>query len=414
MSDLFKEQSPDEMDPRFMQASKRATPHRCSADSEDQPTIATDSSAQFLYRKNHDGTFDSICPVCLSTVARAPREEWLRLAAEGSQMGLWYWDEMKQQMFCDTKTREMFGVPVNGDVILDTLYRALHPDDLNRVKHYWRYVLEHGLPCEMEYRSVWPDGSIRWIDARGKGYYDEAGKPLCMIGVVFDITERKEAELERVELSRRLINAQEQERARLAREIHDDFSQRLAVLANELEVARRIVETSPREASERLLQLQTSVDKISADLHALSHRLHSSILEYLGLAPAVRSYCEEMAKQYQIQIDVHQNVPKTLPPETALCLFRIVQEGIRNVIKHSRASRVDVRLEGGIQVVYLTITDNGVGFDPSSSFASSGIGIISMRERARMLSGTFDVLSQPAHGTRIDVTVPLDISGVVS
>jgi PAS domain S-box-containing protein len=325
-------------------------------------------------------------------------------------MGLWYWDEVNQQLFWDTKTREMFGAVADGEVVLETFYKALHPADRDRVKHDWRYVLKHGLPCELEYRSLRPDGTIRWIHARGKGHYDEDGKPLCMVGVVFDVTERKDAERERAELSRRLINAQEQERARLAREIHDDFSQRLEVLANELELVRRIIGESPMEAGERLLQLQTSVAKIGVDLHGLSHRLHSSILEYLGLTPAVRSYCAAIAKQYQIQIEVRQNVPRALPREIALCLFRIVQEGIRNVIKHSRASRVDVLLEGGDQVVSLTISDNGVGFELSSSFASGGIGIISMRERARMLGGTFDLLSQPAQGTQISVTVPIGIS----
>jgi len=325
-------------------------------------------------------------------------------------MGLWYWDEVEQKLFWDTKTHEMFGVAANGEVSLETFYEAVHPADYNRVKDYWRYVLEHRLPFELEYRSLRPDGTIRWINARGKGHYNDAGKPLCMVGVVFDVTERKEAERERLELSGRLINAQEQERARLAREIHDDFSQRLAVLANELEFVSRIIGESPSEASARLHQLQTSLGKIGVDLHALSHRLHSSILDHIGLAPAVRSHCAEIAKQYQIQIEVHQDVPRTFPPETALCLFRIVQEGLRNVIKHSRASRVDILLKGGIQAVSLTISDNGVGFVLSSSLESKGIGIISMRERVRMLGGTFDVLSRPAQGTQIAVTVPIGIS----
>src|SRR5215469_1337477 len=233
-----------------------------------------------------------------------------------------------------------------------------------------------------------------------------------MVGVALDVTERKEAEDERVELSGRLINAQEQERARLAREIHDDFSQRIALLANELDFVCRMIGESAGEASERLHQLQTRVREFGDDLHALSQRLHSSRLEYLGLGPAVRSYCAEIAEQHQIQIEVHQNVPRTLPPEVALCLFRIVQEGLRNVIQHSRASKVDVLLEGGVQAVSLTISDNGVGFEPSSSFASRGIGISSMSARAQMLGGTFDVLSRPAQGTQIAVILPIDSSHI--
>jgi len=364
---------------------------------------AADSSQQCPHSKNPDGTFDSIC---------LAREDWLRLAAEGSQMGLWHWNEVNQHFSWDKKTGEMFGGVAEGEVNLETFYKALHPADHKRVRHYWRYVLEHGLPYDQEYRSLRSDGTIRWIHVRGKGYYDEGGKPLCMVGVALDVTERKEAEDERVELSGRLINAQEQERARLAREIHDDFSQRIALLANELDFVCRMIGESAGEASERLHQLQTRVREFGDDLHALSQRLHSSRLEYLGLGPAVRSYCAEIAEQHQIQIEVHQNVPRTLPPEVALCLFRIVQEGLRNVIQHSRASKVDVLLEGGVQAVSLTISDNGVGFEPSSSFASRGIGISSMSARAQMLGGTFDVLSRPAQGTQIAVILPIDSSHI--
>ena len=407
MSDLLQEQSSDGVGIRLMPFSTRPPAHRCSSDSNDQRTIEAASSQQFPHRHSTDKTFDQICPVCFCTVAGPHGEEWLRLAVEGTQMGLWYWDEVNQRMLWDARTREIFGVVTAGEITLEHFYEALHPADHDRVKHDWRYALENGQPSDLEYRSLRPDGTIRWINARAKGYYDNAGKPLCMVGIVFDFTERKEAERERVELSGRLINAHEQERARLAREIHDDFSQRLAVLANELEFVSRIIGESPSEASKRLHQLQSSVGKIGVDLHALSHRLHSSILDYLGLVPAVRSHCAEIAKQYQIQIEVHQNVPRTLSPDTALCLFRIVQEGLRNVIKHSRASRVDILLEGDVQTVSLTISDNGVGFELSSSRASGGIGLISMRERARMLGGTFDVLSRPAQGTQIAVSVPI-------
>jgi PAS domain S-box-containing protein len=369
--------------------------------------IVADSSQLFPQGKCPDATFDSICPHDFSFPARGHCEDWLRLAAEESQMGLWHWDEMNQQLFWDTKTREMFGADAHEEVTLETFYRALRPADHDRVKQYWRHALKQRLPCELEFCSLRPDGTICWIRFCGKGYYDETGKSLCMVGVVFDVTNRKDAERELTELSGRLIKAQEEERAHLAREIHDDFLNRLALLVHELEFAHSTIWKSPREASARLNHALTDVREISADLHGLCHRLHSAILEYLGLIPAVRSYCTELAKHYQIQIEIRQKIPKTLPPETALCLFRIVQEALRNVIKHSRASRVDVFLEGSVQTITLTISDNGVGFDPSSHFASGRLGIMSMRERARMLGGTFNVLSRPAQGTQIAVTIPI-------
>lgn len=388
----------------------RPQTHRRFSDPEDQRTTEAASLRLLPHCHSTNGTSDQICPACFCTVAGPHGEEWLRLAVEGTQLGLWYWDEVNQRLLWDEKTREMFGVVTAGEVTLEDFYEALDPADHDRVKHDWRYALENRQPFELKYRLLRPDGTIRWIHARGRACYDGDGKPLCMVGVVFDITEGQESEREHVELSGRLINAQEQERARVAREIHDDFSQRLSILANELELLSRMIEDSPSEASKRLHQLQTSVCKIGLDLHSLSHGLHSSILEHIGLAPAVRSYCDEISEQYRIDIKVNENIPRNLAPDTALCLFRIVQEGLRNVIKHSQASRVEVLLEGGVEAVSLLISDNGAGFEVSSSFPSKGIGIVSMRERARMLGGRFDLTSRPAQGTRIAVRVPIDTS----
>lgn len=343
------------------------------------------------------------------TVSDSPHfksEEWLRLATQGSQIGLWSWDEVNKRLFWDTNTREMFGAPVDGEVDLETFYKALHPADRDRVRDNWRHAFEHGLAYELEYRSLRSDDTIRWIHARGAGSYDDAGKPLRMVGVAFDFTEQKDAEQKCFDLSGRLINAQELERTRLARELHDDFSQRLALLTNQLELVRRMIPEYLREASEQLHELQRSAREIGADLHSLSHRLHSSKLEYLGLAPAVTSYCADIGRQYGIQIKVNQKVPKTISAETALCLFRIVQEGLRNVIKHSRATKVELVLEGDNRAISLTLSDNGVGFEVSNRLASRGIGLLSMRERALMLGGSFEVLSQPTQGTQIAVIVP--------
>jgi PAS domain S-box-containing protein len=336
------------------------------------------------------------------------RDEWLRLAAQGSQMGLWYWNEVTRELFWDAKTREMFGVPVDGEVTLETFYGALHPDDVERVTRIWRYAFEHMLPYETECRSHRPDGTSRWIYARGSGYYDDASKPICMVGVVFDVTERKEIEHERLKLSGRLIRAQEEERSRLARELHDDFSQRVALLSTELQIILAAVGNSQSNVRERLHKLLKRVNEIGTDVHLLSHSLHSSKLEILGLSRSVSSFCREFSEQHKIQIDFeHAALPEPIPSETALCLFRVVQEGLQNVNKHSRASRVEVRLTGGPTEISLTLSDNGVGFDLSQNYASNGIGILSMKERARMLDGTFELRSAPIKGTQITMKIPL-------
>jgi signal transduction histidine kinase len=168
------------------------------------------------------------------------------------------------------------------------------------------------------------------------------------------------------------------------------------------------VGNSQSNVSEQLRKLLEEVKEIGADLHSLSHDLHSSKLETLGLSRSVSSFCREFSKQHKIQIDYDAaGLPEPIPSDTGLCLFRVVQEGIRNVNKHSRASRVEVRLTGGPTEISLTLSDNGVGFDVSQNYTSNGIGILSMKERARMLYGTFEIRSAPRKGTQIVVNIPL-------
>jgi signal transduction histidine kinase len=226
-----------------------------------------------------------------------------------------------------------------------------------------------------------------------------------------EITNRKQAEEERLELSGRLIDMQEKERSRLARELHDDFNQRLAVLAIDLERAAQTISDSPAGISQRLHELWNRAREIGTDLHSLSHRLHSSTLESLGLVFAVSSLCGEFAEQQDIQVDfTNENIPRYLSPDLALCLFRVAQEGLRNVKRHSGASRAEVRLDGTEQAILLSIADKGRGFDSRTSPARGGLGIRSMQERLRLLGGRFEIRSQPGEGTVIYVSVPLAVN----
>ena len=334
------------------------------------------------------------------------REEWLRLAAESAGIGLWYWNEVAWDLFWDQKSREIFGVNMDGPVLLDAFYEALHPDDVKRVRKVWRSQLERGLPYQLEYRTKRPDGGIRWVNARGSGYYAKDGSPLRMVGVHVDVTEHKTSERERLQLSGRLINAQEEERARLARELHDDFAQRMALVHIELDSLAQVTENSL--ARKRLSELKEEVQGIGDDLHALSHRLHSSKLEILGLAASIRCFCAEYAERQGIRVDFsHNHLPTSIPPEIALALYRIVQEALRNVTKHSHALSAQVSLTANSTAISLTITDNGVGFDSSSILVAEGIGLQTMKERARMVGGSLELKSRPMQGTQIVVTVPL-------
>ena len=228
---------------------------------------------------------------------------------------------------------------------------------------------------------------------------------------IYLLSERKQlraARNEQMRLSGMLINAQEDERARLASELHDDFSQRLAVLSLGLETAADIVPESPAEATRQLHELMNSASELGADLHTLSHRLHSSTLERLGLAAGVAAFCKEFTAQNGTQVAFsHQDLPRSVSSEIALCLFRIVQEGLRNVQKHSRAAHAQVRIETMDDTLYLSISDDGAGFDVEDGVGRQGLGLRSMQERVRLVGGRFEIHSETQKGTRIEVWAPL-------
>lgn len=210
------------------------------------------------------------------------------------------------------------------------------------------------------------------------------------------------------QLSSILINAQEEERKRLAGEIHDDFSQRLAVISLGLESAADSISQAPREACRKLHQLSDAVSEIGGDLHTLSHRLHSATLDSLGLAAAVRSFCDEFSAQHRIKVDaLLESIPPSIPPDVSLCAFRAVQEGLRNVQKHSGASAAKVRMRWSENTLHLSVSDRGIGFNLRERNVNGGIGIRSMQERVRHLGGRFEIRSTTGTGTTIDVQLPL-------
>jgi signal transduction histidine kinase len=210
------------------------------------------------------------------------------------------------------------------------------------------------------------------------------------------------------ELSGLLINAEEQERRRVASELHDDFSQRVALVALRIDNVADAIPTSFEDAHQQLRKLVNSTSEIGADLHTLSHQLHSTTLENLGLVPAVGGLCKEFAAQQAIKIDfMSDDIPHLVSPNTALCVFRIVQEGLRNAKKHSGAEQVRVCLQRSGNRLTVSVRDEGRGFDMRDSHRKQGIGLRSMKERARLLSGEFKIQSVPGRGTTIEAWIPL-------
>jgi signal transduction histidine kinase len=213
-----------------------------------------------------------------------------------------------------------------------------------------------------------------------------------------------------MQLSGLLINAQEKERSRLAAELHDDFSQRLALLALGLETAEEALPNSPRAAKQQLHELLNSASELGADIHTVSHRLHSATLENLGLVSGISALCKEFGNRNGIEIRFSAaDIPKGVHSDVALCLFRIVQEALQNQKKHSGTAKGEVQLRRTGNKILVSIRDEGKGFDARGN-GEPGLGIRSMRERARLAGGHLNVHSQPGKGTIIEATVPLQLA----
>jgi len=223
-----------------------------------------------------------------------------------------------------------------------------------------------------------------------------------------DITERKLAEAALAGVSRKLIEAHEQERTRIARDLHDDVVQRLALLSLELEGVKEDVPDVASELRSRIGTLQNEATRITDDVQLLSHELHSSKLEYLGIVGATKNFCKEYGERQKVEIDFQSHdVPTALPAELSLSLFRVLQEALRNAMKHSGVKRFEVRLWGSTGEIHLTISDLGAGFDTGTAMKSTGLGLTSMQERLRLVHGELSINSQPKGGTTIHARVPL-------
>jgi PAS domain S-box-containing protein len=285
---------------------------------------------------------------------------------------------------------------------------GVHPDDLKRCLATYVESFDRREAFQMQYRLRRHDGEYRWIFDTGVPRFDEAGFFSGYIGSCIDITERKVAEEALADLERRMLSAQEEERSRIARELHDDINQRLAILGWELrslEQGQSEGRGGPRTSIDSVVE---KLAQIGVDIQAISRRLHSSHLEYLGLATAAGVLCKDMREQQHVEIDFTcEGVPRDLPKDISLCLYRILQEALQNALKHSAVRQFRVELVGDSQEVRLTVSDQGVGFDQRKTDKRQGLGLISMRERMRLVNGQFAVDSEPGRGTKVHCRAPL-------
>ena len=255
-----------------------------------------------------------------------------------------------------------------------------------------------------EKRCVHKTGRIVYTETTASLIRSRDGKPRYFVAGVSDVTNRREAEETLSNINRRLIEAQEQERTRIGRELHDDISQRLALLAVELEQLLH----NPSKVQTRLAKLQKEISDISDDVEALSHELHSSKLQYLGAVAGIKSWCREFGERQNLEIDFGSDAGIILPFEIGVCLLRVLQEALHNAVKHSDVKRVEVRLLGESNQVHLIVSDSGKGFNVESAMKGKGLGLTSMQERVRLVNGTIAIESKPMGGTTIEVLVPIE------
>jgi PAS domain S-box-containing protein len=290
----------------------------------------------------------------------------------------------------------------------DTWTTHIHPDDRKKVEKANARALKNRQPFSKEYRLRRSDGVYRWIYDVASPRVNGDGSFAGFVGAAIDTTDQKLAREALEKVSGQLIEAQEQERSRIARELHDDICQRLAVLSMEIDQANLEVDGPRSDTKKKLDEIGELCSEIGHDVQSLSHQLHSSILDCLGIASAIRGFCDELSKQYDVSIEfTEQNVRKQLPKDISLCLFRIAQEAVHNAVKYSGVSEFTVELSESADTIQLLVMDQGAGFDVEEAKKEGGLGLVSMQERAHLVHGTISIESKPGEGTKVIAVVPL-------
>src|SRR4051812_45393879 len=283
-------------------------------------------------------------PLIVAFLAQRSRREWsdnelratqerVEVAAEAARLGIWLWDIGTGSFWLSDKGRELFGFSRNESVNYDAMLQRVHPEDRPSAEEATRLAIARKAPYRSEYRLLLPYGPTRWISASGRVDFDPSGNPTRMLGACIDVSDRRRLEEAARDLSGRLIHAQEDERRRIARDLHDDLNQQLALLSVELDILGRESEGELREQIERVI---ARTKNLSLEVHKLSYDLHPAKLDQLGIVAAGRSLCRELSQQSGIRISfMEENVPSDLTNDMALCLYRVTQESLQNMVRHS-------------------------------------------------------------------------------
>jgi signal transduction histidine kinase len=356
-------------------------------------------------------------------VALQESNDRCRLALETGRMFAFEWNPETDEVWRTAGCTEILGV--NGNPTREagrSSLQRIHPEDQEGLIQAYKTLTPNINSYKIEYRVIHSSGRTVWVQQNARAIFDSGGRVLRLVGITADITERKCAqEMENQlasdlaasdreirALAASLMKAQEDERRRISRELHDQICHQLGSLAvdiGNLEVSP----LAPEDLRAHLTAIRARMVRTSRETHDIAYQMHTAILDDLGLVASLNALCRQFSEQYpNIAVDFKNSGPPTsIPSEVATCLYRVAQESLQNVDKHSSAKNVSVRLDFKQGAIVLTIQDDGAGFDPKTVKSLGGIGLISMKERAYAVNGKLTITAQPGHGAQITVEIPL-------
>ncbi len=385
-----------------------------------------------------DGQFEGYIGSCVDITDRRDAEEALHeserryaLATAAGGVGVWDWNLETNEIYIDPELKRILGFD-DAEIRnhIDDWGARVHPDDREAVMIQAQACIDGRVEAyEVEHRMLHKNGGVRWFLARGSIIRQSDGSAHRMVGTDTDITHRKQAEAELLEneaalrksfeqnrdLAGRLIAAQEAERTRIARDLHDDVSQQLAALAIALSGVRRRINQNEtgRDLDEALTMLQHSTVTLAQDIRSLSHQLHPGVLQHAGLVAALKAHCAEFQRLQGVAVTFGADDGiDTVTSDVALCFYRVTQEALTNTARHARARSVQVQLTRQPDSIRLAVEDDGVGFEPTRR-RNGGLGLRSIDERVRVAKGTFALESQPGRGTRLTIQIPLSAARTI-
>jgi PAS domain S-box-containing protein len=360
-----------------------------------------------------DNRITQVISIIRDVTWRQQAEDRLRLSearlAEAQRiahLGNWDWDIVKDELVWSDEIYHIFGlVPQQFGATYEAFLNSVHPADREFVDRSVNEALYEGRPYSIDHRIVLPDGTVRVVHEDARVTFNDSGKPVRMAGTVHDITDLKRAENELRALSNELVRYQEEERRNIARELHDQTGQSLTVLRLILDRAKRM---SAENIQPILAEADAVVGEITEQLREISLNLRPSMLDNLGLLPALLWYFDQYIAKTQVHVDFkHAGLQRNFAPEVGTAAYRIVQEALTNIVRHSGANEATIHAWIDRERLWIRIEDGGKGFNPNVLPVGTSSGLYGMRERAFSLGGKLMVESAPGKGTTVTAELPL-------